>query len=122
MAKKKFNCPAELCLSLIGGRWKAILLYNMRKSPRRFGELRRLSPGITQATLTRELRDLEASGLVERSVLGRDRLSGVEYALSPKGESLKPILYAMIRWGIANQSDYVIGEFGMAPFTNSRGS
>lgn len=119
MTKRRFNCPAEMTIQLIGGKWKAILLYNMRKGARRFGELRRLSPGITQATLTKELRDLEVSGLVRRFAIGRDRLSGVEYSLTEKGESLKPILYAMIRWGIAHQKDYVNGEFGMAGFSRN---
>lgn len=116
MQKRKFNCPGELCVNLIGGKWRVILLYNLRKGPKRFGELRRLSPGITQTTLAKELKALEAAHLIKRSVLGRDRLSGVEYFLTSKGESLKPILYSMIRWGIANQSDYVVGDFGMAPF------
>ena len=116
MKKKKFNCPAEMTIQLIGGKWKAILLYNLRKGPKRFGELRRLSPGITQATLTKELRDLEESGILARSPIGRDRLAGVEYSLTEKGHSLKPVLYSMIRWGIAHQRDHVIGDFGMAAF------
>ncbi len=117
--KRKFNCPAEMTLHLIGGKWKAILLYNMRRGPKRFGELRRLSPGITQATLTKELRDLEAAGLVNRFVMARDRLAGVEYSLTAKGETLKPILYSMIRWGIAHQKEYVQGDFGMAGFAKA---
>ncbi|WP_413580954.1 winged helix-turn-helix transcriptional regulator [Bdellovibrio sp. HCB288] len=111
--KKKFNCPAELTASLIQGKWKAIILYNLRKTPKRFGELRRLTPGITQATLTRQLKELENSGIVRRSELGRDKLSGVEYELTAAGQELKPVLYAMIRWGLANQKDYVAGPFVM---------
>lgn len=116
MVKKKYNCPAEMTISLIGGKWKAILIYNLRRGPRRFGDLRRHSPGITQATLTQQLRELEENGLVRRSVVGKDRLAGVEYSLTEKGESLKPILYSMIRWGLAHQKDHVIGEFGMNAF------
>ena len=116
MEKRKFNCPAEMTISLMGGKWKAILLYNMRKGPKRFGELKRLSPGITQATLTKELRDLESSGLVKRFAISKDRLGGVEYSLTARGESLKPILYSMIRWGLAHQKEYVVGDFGMAIF------
>jgi DNA-binding HxlR family transcriptional regulator len=116
MKKRKYNCPAEMTVSLIGGKWKAILLYNLRKGPRRFGELRRLSPGITQATLTQQLRDLEASGIVGRRLVGRERLSGVEYALTAKGESLKPVLRALIHWGLANQKDHASGEFEMVAF------
>jgi DNA-binding HxlR family transcriptional regulator len=114
MKKKKFNCPAEMTVHLIGGKWKAILIYNLRKGAKRFGELRRLSPGITAATLTGQLRELEECGLVSRQQIGRERLSGVEYALTVKGESMKPVLYAMIRWGLAHQKDHVVGEFGMA--------
>lgn len=116
MKKRRFNCPAEMTIQLIGGKWKAILLYNLRKGSKRFGELRRLSPGISQATLTKELRDLEESGIVSRMNVGRDRLAGVEYSLTEKGQSLKPVLYTMIRWGIAHQKDYVVGDFGMAVF------
>lgn len=116
MKKRKFNCPAEMLIALIGGRWRAILLYNLRKGSRRFGDLRRLSPGITQATLAKELKDLEESGIIQKKLLGRERLSGVEYSLTPKGESLKPILYSMIRWGLANQKDHAVGEFGMDIF------
>lgn len=116
MKKQKFNCPAEMTLQLIGGKWKAILLYNLRRGAVRFGELKRRSPGITRATLSTQLRELESSGLIYRTVIGRDPLSGVEYGLTARGESLKPVLYAMIRWGIAHQSDYVTGEYGMAVF------
>ncbi|RYZ83422.1 MAG: transcriptional regulator, partial [Proteobacteria bacterium] len=88
-----------MTIHLIGGKWRAILIYNLRKETRRFGELKRLSPGITQATLTKELRTLESHGLITRHTIGRDRLSGVEYSLTAKGHSLRPIMNAMIRWG-----------------------
>jgi DNA-binding HxlR family transcriptional regulator len=114
--KKKFNCPAEMTVSLIGGKWKAILLYNLRKGPKRFGDLRRLSPGITAGTLTTQLRELEKAELVKRAEIGGNRLEGVEYRMTPKGESLKPVLYAMIRWGITHSKEYAIGDFGMAVF------
>lgn len=116
MKKKSYNCPGELTVSLIGGKWKVILIYNLRKEALRFGELKRRSPGITAATLTAQLRELEDSGLIKKSLIGSDKLSGVQYALTPKGDSLRPIINAMIRWGIANQKDYVSGEFGMASF------
>lgn len=111
--KRKFNCPAELTATLLQGKWKVIILYNLRKSPKRFGELRRMTPGITQATLTKQLKELENSGIVKRSVLGKDKLSGVEYELTSVGMELKPVLYAMIRWGLSHQKDYVAGSFVM---------
>lgn len=116
MSKKSFNCPAELTVSLIGGKWKSILIYNLRKGGLRFGELRRRAPGINPATLTLNLRELEESGLIRQMTLGSDRLDGVEYRLTAKGESLKPVIDAMIRWGIAHQKDYVAGDFKMAVF------
>jgi DNA-binding HxlR family transcriptional regulator len=116
MKKKKFNCPAEMTIQLIGGKWKAILLYNLRKSPKRFGELRRLSPGITPATLAAQLKELENAQLVARRETSPAPRLAVEYALTPRGEELKPALYALIRWGIAHQKDYCLGDFGMAPF------
>jgi len=105
-----------MTVHLIGGKWKSILLYNLRKGPKRFGELRRLSPGISQASLSKELRTLDRSGIIRRVTIAKDPLLGVEYSLTPKGESLKPIIYAMIRWGIAHQRDHAIGDFGMQVF------
>lgn len=116
MRKRRFNCPAELTAHLIGGKWKAILVYNLRKGPMRFGELKRRCPGITQATLTQNLREMEDAGLIRRDLLGKDRLAGVEYALTARGETLKPVITAMIRWGLAHQGEYALGEFGMAVF------
>lgn len=114
--KRKFNCPAELTVSLIGGKWKSILIFNLRKGPRRFGDLRRHSPGITPATLTQQLKELEASGLVSRRLEGRDRMAGVSYSLTARGQSLKPVVYAMVRWGLAHRHEYALGEFGMEGF------
>lgn len=111
MKRKQFNCPAEMTAQLIGGKWKTILLYHLRKGPKRFGELRRLSPGISQATLARELRDFEESGIIDRTKIGRERYDGIEYSLTEKGQSLRPILNAMIRWGLEHQKDHAIGEF-----------
>jgi DNA-binding HxlR family transcriptional regulator len=117
--KMKYNCPAEMTISLIGGKWKAILLYNLRRGPKRFGELKRRSPGITPATLTQQLKQLEDVNLIERRAVGKDKLEGVEYALTERGESLRPVLNALIRWGIEYQKEYVIGDFGMAQFVKS---
>jgi DNA-binding HxlR family transcriptional regulator len=114
--KRSYNCPAEMTLGLIAGKWKAILVYNLRKGPKRFGELRRLCPGVTAATLTQQLREMEENGLVDRHVLAKTPLPAVEYALTERGESLKPILYALVKWGIAHQKEYAVGEFGMAVF------
>jgi len=114
--KAKFNCPAEMTISLIGGKWKAILIYNLRKGPQRFGELKRRSPGITSTTLTQQLRELEEAKIVKRNQMGADLTFGVEYSLTQKGEDLRPVLNALIRFGIAYQKEHAIGDFGMAVF------
>jgi DNA-binding HxlR family transcriptional regulator len=114
--KKRFNCPAEMTSSLISGKWRLILLYNLRKKEKRFGELKRLCPGITPTTLAKELRKLEELLLITRKEIYGGAMPAVEYKLTDRGESLKPILNAMIRWGITHQKDYILGEFGMASF------
>jgi DNA-binding HxlR family transcriptional regulator len=115
MKKKKYNCPAEMALERISGKWKIIILWNLRKGALRFGELKRFSPGITQMMLTQQLKSLEGEGIVLRHVLSQKPLQ-VEYSLSPLGQSLKPVLYALVKWGLTNQSKYTIGDFGMAHF------
>lgn len=90
MKKKNYNCPGEMTISLIGGKWKVIILYNLRKKPKRFGELIRLSPGINASTLTKNLKDLEESGLISHTIIGSDKTEGVEYALTEIGFSMKP--------------------------------
>jgi DNA-binding HxlR family transcriptional regulator len=116
--KTRFNCPAEMTVSLIGGKWKAILLYNLRQE-RRFGELKRRSPGITSATLTQQLRELEEYKFIQRKQVGENQLDGVLYSLTEKGRSLRPVLNAMIRWGLEHKTEHAIGDFGMAVFRKS---
>lgn len=93
------DCPVDATLQVIGGRWKALILYNLRGGPRRFNELRRLLPLITQRMLTQHLRELEADGVILRHVRGVVP-PHVDYSISPDGESLLPILDAMAVWGM----------------------
>lgn len=92
-------CPVEATLDVIGGRWKALILYHLRsKRVRRFNELRRLIPSVTQRMLTQHLRELERDGVVHRRVFAVVP-PRVEYSLTPLGETLSPILAAMAEWG-----------------------
>ena len=94
------RCPIERTLKVIGGRWKSLILFHLRTSPRRFNELRRLMPGVTQRMLTQHLRELEADGIVHRHV--KERVPPhVEYSFTDKGRTLLPILSAMSVWGYA---------------------
>jgi DNA-binding HxlR family transcriptional regulator len=92
------SCPIDSTLKVIGGRWKTAVLYHLSFGTKRFGELRRQLPNITQRMLTLQLRELEAAGLVRRTVYA-EVPPRVEYDLTPWGESLRPVLEALSDWG-----------------------
>ncbi|MDR2532306.1 MAG: helix-turn-helix transcriptional regulator [Oscillospiraceae bacterium] len=94
----KTNCPVVATLDMIGGKYKALILWHLVDSTRRFGELRRLIPQATQKMLTQQLRELEDDSLVIRTVYPVVPPK-VEYRLSDLGKSIKPILDAMCDWG-----------------------
>ena len=96
----KSGCAVEVTLSVMGGTWKPIVLFHLLKGKKRFGELQRSIGGITQRMLTLQLRELEAAGIVERTVYA-EVPPRVDYALTPLGHSLKPVLLAMRDWGTA---------------------
>src|SRR5713226_2974082 len=98
MAKRFELCPVETTTRILGGRWKAAVLDQLFQGQKRFSELKRAVPGITQRTLTQQLRDLQCTGIVERTVYP-DMPPKVAYAITPLGESLRPVLDAMCRWG-----------------------
>jgi DNA-binding HxlR family transcriptional regulator len=97
------GCSVERTMSLIDGKWKIIVLYKLLRGTLRFNELRRLIPSITQRMLTHQLRELEADGLIVRTVYAQVP-PRVEYTLSVRGRSLEPVLMAMKEWGDANLS------------------
>ena len=92
------GCPVEAALELIGGKWKGVALYHLLEGTKRFSELKRDVGSVTQRMLTKQLRELEADGLVTRKVYPVVP-PRVEYSLSEKGISLKPILLALRDWG-----------------------
>ncbi|HEY7544105.1 MAG TPA: winged helix-turn-helix transcriptional regulator [Blastocatellia bacterium] len=84
---------------MIGGRWKTPILYHLFQGEKRFSELRRRLKPITQKMLTQQLREMERDGLVHREVFP-EVPPRVEYSLTPLGETLRPVIDAMCRWGI----------------------
>lgn len=96
--KKTVNCPVETTIAAIGGRWKVLAIHHMADHPRRFGELTRLLGGVSARTLARQLRELEAAGVVRRQVF-QQIPPKVEYSLTQLGRELQPVLNAMHTWG-----------------------
>ncbi len=100
MPKELHQCPVTTALSIIGGKWKVIILWHLKEGGvKRFGELQRLVQGISQKMLTQELRDLEETGLVSRKVYPVVPPK-VEYSLTETGWSLKPLLEQLCEWGL----------------------
>ena len=91
-------CPVEATLELIGGKWKGIVLYYLLDGRLRFSELKQKIGCVTQRMLTKQLRELEASGLVNRIVYA-EVPPRVEYELTKEGKSLEPIVNALKDWG-----------------------
>lgn len=91
-------CPVEATLELIGGKWKGIVLFYLLDGRLRFSELKRKIGCVTQRMLTKQLRELEASGLVNRIVYA-EVPPRVEYELTEEGKSLKSVLSALKKWG-----------------------
>ena len=91
-------CPAESALAVIGGRWKILILYRLFERPHRFSELKRSLRNCTQKMLIQQLREMEADGIVRRKVFAQVPPK-VEYSLTPRGRTLKPIVDAMCKWG-----------------------
>lgn len=99
------NCPVDATLRLIGGKYKALILWHLLGGPKRHGELQRLIPQATPKMLTQQLRELEASNLLSREVFPVVP-PRVEYSLTETGRSLRPILYSMYKWG----SEYMASQ------------
>ena len=92
------ECPVATTVQLIGNKWKLLILRNLRIRPWRFNELQKSLEGISQKVLTESLRSMEADGIIVRTVYA-EVPPRVEYSLSELGETMRPILDAMKKWG-----------------------
>ena len=103
MRQTQFNCPVEATLSLIGGKYKPLILWHLADRPLRYMELQRRIPSATPKMLSQQLRDLEGRGMIHREVIPENPPKTV-YSLTAFGESIIPVLDAMCQWG-ANYLD-----------------
>ena len=97
-------CPVETSLTLISDKWKVLILRDLMPGTKRFGELKKSIGTVTQKVLTAQLRQMEASGLLTRTVYA-EVPPRVEYTLTDLGRSLRPVLDAMEAWGKAYQEN-----------------
>jgi DNA-binding HxlR family transcriptional regulator len=99
------ECPVKLTVDLIGGKWKTLILYYLKRGPQRTGALQQRIEGVSKKMLTQQLRALERDGLIKRKDYA-EVPPRVEYALTPHGETLKPILGLMAAWGTRHRARY----------------
>lgn len=118
MIMKRFSWPAELTLNLIGGKWKALILHRLLEGEsRRFGELKRLLPGISAKMLAKHLKELEFDGLITRieSPTSGSAKPRIIYTPTNRSRTLAPILDAIRSWGQEHLVDYGTGKETSAP-------
>jgi len=93
-----YHCAMDVTMNFIGGKWKTIVLWYLREKTLRFGELKKQIPDITEKMLSLQLKKLEEDGLVQRVVFAEVPLR-VEYSLTEFGQTLKPVVDAIAKWG-----------------------
>jgi len=103
-------------MNLVGGKWKAVILYHLKDKAKRYNELRKDIPSVTEMTLSLQLKQLEKDGLVSRKVYGDKPPIKVIYSLTDFGKTFTPILEAITAWG--NQIAMQEGEFVKNPLSN----
>lgn len=96
---KKYPCYTSVTMGVIGGKWKTVILYHLMDGPLRYNELRKKIGGITERTLSLQLKTLEDDGVIKRKVYTTKPPLKVEYALTDLGKTLKPLLNAIVEWG-----------------------
>ncbi len=99
--KKLTACPVSYTMGMIGGKWKPVILFLISHGINRFGVLQRNCLGVSKQMLTKQLREMEADGLLDRKIYA-EIPPRVEYSITPKGNSLFPIIRSMQAWGEEN--------------------
>lgn len=97
--EREYPCTVSLAMDLVGGKWKTVILYHLKETSKRYSELRREMPDITEMTLSLQLKQLEKDGLVSRAVYGEKPPIKVIYQLTAFGKTFIPVLDAVTAWG-----------------------
>ena len=97
-ALASLNCPIELAIRVIGGKWKPVIIWHLKDEVKRFGELKREIQGITVKMLAQQLKELEKDGLINRKMY-YEVPPKVEYSLTELGRKLDPVLLELCSWG-----------------------
>ena len=100
------SCGVAFCISMIGGKWKPIILFRISKGVNRFNKLINEIEGINRQMLSKQLKEMERAGILERTMFP-EIPPRVEYKLTPLGKSFLPVIQAMNRWGIKHQEGEV---------------
>ena len=109
VSNKLYPCTVSIAMDLVGGKWKAVILYHLKDASKRYGELRKEMPGVTERTLSLQLKQLEEDELISRQAYGEKPPIKVVYSLTEFGKSFNPVLDAIVGWG--NQIATKKGEF-----------
>ncbi|MEU9826311.1 winged helix-turn-helix transcriptional regulator [Micromonospora chersina] len=114
MNENMYQCGVDAAMDVVGGKWKALILWALHSEPYRFNALRRALPGISERILIQQLRQLEADGVVRREV-HPEMPPRVEYSLTEFGESLNEALLPLGEWGVRNMQRIVAARRSEEP-------
>lgn len=103
---KKYPCCTSVTMGIVGGKWKTVILYYLIESPLRYNELRKKMKGVTERTLSLQLKKLEEDGVIRRKVFTSNPPLKVEYSLSDFGKTLIPLLNLIAEWGNSVVENY----------------
>lgn len=94
-----YHCALDITMDYIGGKWKCVILWYIKRKKMRFSEIKQLMPDITEKTLSLQLRALERDGILKREVFGKKPPVKVEYSLTEFGKTLLPVINEIAKWG-----------------------
>lgn len=109
---KEYPCPASVTMGIIGGKWKVVMLFHLIKEPLRYNELRKKMDGVTERTLSIQLKSMEEDGMISRKAYNTKPPLKVEYSLTEYGKTLIPTIRSIVSWGNLVIEKYSKEQFG----------